>query len=106
MFTTRERKPLSRNYINAYVWKNALRTAGVEPTRINGMHALRHYYASALLESGVSIRAVSEYLGHPGFTLRIYAHLMPTSDEKARHAIDLALTPIALTIPEEAEMER
>ena len=95
IFTTRERKPLNRNYINAYVWKNALREAGVEPTRINGMHALRPYHASALLESGVSIRAVSEYLGHadPGFTLRIYAHLMPTSDEKARHAIDLALTP-------------
>ena len=55
------------------------RKSGVEPTRINGMHALRHYYASALLESGVSIRAVSKYLGHadPGFTLRIYAHLMP-----------------------------
>lgn len=59
------------------------------------MHALRHYYASALLESSVSIRAVSEYLGHPdpGFTLRIYAHLMPTSGEKARQAIDVALTP-------------
>jgi integrase len=59
------------------------------------MHALRHYYASALLEAGVSIRAVSEYLGHadPGFTLRIYAHLMPTSDERARQAMDLALRP-------------
>jgi integrase len=48
-----------------------------------------------LLEAGVSIRAVSEYLGHadPGFTLRIYAHLMPTSDERARQAMDLALRP-------------
>lgn len=96
IFTTRERKPLNRNYINAYVWKNALRKAGVEPNRYNGMHALRHYYASALLESSVSIRAVSEYLGHadPGFTLRIYAHLMPTTGEKARQAIDVALTPL------------
>jgi integrase len=108
IFTTRERKPLNRNYINAHVWKSALRAAGVEPTRINGMHALRHYYASALLESGVSIRAVSEYLGHadPGFTLRIYAHLMPTSDEKARHAMDLALTPIRPAASEEVEMEQ
>jgi len=72
-----------------------LRAAGVDPSRINGMHALRHYYASALLEAGVSIRAVSEYLGHadPGFTLRVYAHLMPTSDERARQAMDLALRP-------------
>jgi integrase len=108
IFTTRERKPLNRNYMNAYVWKNALREAGIEPTRINGMHALRHYYASALLESGVSIRAVSEYLGHadPGFTLRIYAHLMPTSDEKARHAIDLALTPTDPSAHELSEREQ
>ncbi len=93
VFTSRERRPLNRNYINTQVWKKALRTAGVDPSRTNGMHALRHYYASALLEAGVSIRAVSEYLGHadPGFTLRIYAHLMPTSDERARQAMDLAL---------------
>ena len=95
VFTTRECKPLNRSYINTHVWKKALRAAGVEPSRINGMHALRHYYASALLEAGVSIRAVSEYLGHadPGFTLRVYAHLMPTSDERARQAMDLALQP-------------
>jgi len=108
IFTTRERKPLNRNYINAYVWKNALRKAGVDPNRYNGMHALRHYYASALLESGVSIRAVSEYLGHadPGFTLRIYAHLMPTSDEKARHAIDLALNPVVPELNDPLEREQ
>lgn len=52
VFTTREHKPLNRNYINACIWKPALRKAGLEPTRFNGMHALRHYYASALLESG------------------------------------------------------
>ena len=93
VFTSRERRPLNRNYINAQVWKKALRTAGVDPSRTNGMHALRHYYASALLEAGVSIRAVSEYLGHadPGFTLRIYALLMPTSNERARQAMDVAL---------------
>jgi len=28
------------------------------------MHALRHFYASALLEAGTSIRAVADYLGH------------------------------------------
>ena len=45
---------------------------GIEQSRDNGMHALRHWYASVLLDAGESIRAVSEYLGHsdPGFTLR------------------------------------
>lgn len=53
--------------------------AGVEPTRANGMHALRHHHASVLLDAGVSIRALAEHLGHadPGFTLRTYTHLMP-----------------------------
>lgn len=34
---------------------------------------------------------MSEYLGHadPGFTLRVYTHLMPSSAERTRKAIDL-----------------
>jgi integrase len=93
LFTTRERTALARTYFNRHVWKPALEAAGVPATRDNGMHAARHYYASALLEDGVSIRAVAEYLGHndPGFTLRVYAHLMPSSEGRARAAIDRAL---------------
>ena len=54
--------------------------------------ALRHWYASVLLDAGESIRAVSEYLGHsdPGFTLRTYTHLMPDSSERTRGAVDAA----------------
>ncbi|WP_435884061.1 tyrosine-type recombinase/integrase [Streptomyces mirabilis] len=54
------------------------------------MHALRHFYASVLLDTGESIKAVSEYLGHsdPAMTLRVYAHLMPGSSERARRALD------------------
>lgn len=56
------------------------------------MHALRHYFASVLLDAGESIRTVSDYLGHadPGFTLRVYTHLIPSSEERARQAVDLA----------------
>ncbi len=51
---------------------------------------LRHTYASLLLDRGVSIRAVSEHLGHsdPGFTLRTYTHLMPSGEDRVRAAID------------------
>jgi integrase len=57
------------------------------------MRALRHFYASVLLDAGESIRAVSEYLGHsdPGFTLRTYTHLMPNSEQRTRRAIDRVL---------------
>ena len=79
-----------RNHVNHYVWKPALVAAGVEPSRENGCHALRHYYASVLLDAGENISAVSEYLGHsdPGFTPRTYTHLMPTSSEQNRKAVD------------------
>lgn len=46
----------------------------------------------------MSIRAVCDYLGHadPGFTLRIYAHLIPASDEKARRAMDVAFKTLSV----------
>jgi len=58
-------------------------------SRENGMHALRHFYASVLLDAGESIKALAEYLGHsdPGLTLRVYAHLMPSSQERTRKAV-------------------
>ncbi|MGW5058597.1 tyrosine-type recombinase/integrase [Streptomyces sp. NPDC004096] len=89
-----------RTSLNEEAWKPALVAAGVIPepetkedgyaaAREHGMHALRHFYASALLDGGESIKAVSEYLGHSNaaLTLRIYAHLMPGSQERTRTAI-------------------
>lgn len=48
------------------------------------MHALRHFYASVLLDAGENVKALSLYLGHsvPGFTLRVYTHLMPSSETR------------------------
>jgi integrase len=90
---TRERTALDRRHFNPYVWKAALLAAGVAPSRANGMHALRHFYASVLLDAGESIEAVAEYLGHsdPGFTLRTYTQLLPTSEQRTRQAVDRAL---------------
>lgn len=92
VLVTRERTALNRNYFNTHVWKPALVKAGLEPSRENGMHALRHYYASVLLDAGENIKAVSSYLGHSDarFTLRTYTHLMPQSAERTRSAVDAA----------------
>jgi hypothetical protein len=104
-----------RNYVNVFVWKPALQQAGVLATRENGMHALRHYFASVLLEDGVSIKALAEYLEHadPGFTLRTYTHLMPASEDRMRKVVDRALAATvdgpsrALNVPSgAAEMHR
>lgn len=93
IITTRERKTVNRHYFNAKIWKPALTIAGIPPTRENGCHALRHFYASVLLDGGESIKTVSERLGHadPGFTLRTYTHLLPQSDTRTRDIIDTAL---------------
>jgi integrase len=54
--------------------------------------ALRHFYASTLLDARELIKALADYLGHadPGFTLRTDTHLMPSSEERTRKAIDQA----------------
>ena len=84
---------------NRTVWKPALVDAGIAVSRRNGMHMLRHTYASMQLEAGTSIRALAEYLGHhdPGFTLRTYTHLTPASDDRARGAIDGAFADYSRT---------
>jgi integrase len=91
---------LRANQFNDSFWKPALVGAGVllppkpgrrvQAARQHGMHALRHFYASVLLDAGESIRALSEYLGHadPGFTLRTYTHMMPSSRDRTRRAVD------------------
>ncbi|MFD9929721.1 tyrosine-type recombinase/integrase [[Kitasatospora] papulosa] len=91
-----------RTSLNEEAWKPALASAGVIPTpaagaphvesRENGMHAMRHFYASVLLDAGENIKALAEYLGHsdPGLTLRVYAHLMPSSQERTRNAVAAA----------------
>jgi integrase len=99
--STRERKPINANYFNT-VWRKALVSIGVEPTRQDGCHALRHFFASVLLDAGESIKVVSEYLGHsdPGFTLRTYTHVMPDSRARSLTAIDAVFaSQSAITVP-------
>ncbi|MFD8049323.1 tyrosine-type recombinase/integrase [Streptomyces chartreusis] len=98
-----------RTDFNDRAWKPALVTARVIPqpkpgerhqaAREHGMHALRHFYASVLLDSGENVKALTHYLGHndPRFTLRVYTHLMPSSDARARKAVDSLYEGIAST---------
>ncbi|MER5839717.1 tyrosine-type recombinase/integrase [Streptomyces prasinus] len=113
LFVDEKDRAYNRSVFNMGAWKLALAAAGVIPPRErgarylqaapdDGMHALRHAYASVLLDAGESIKALSEYLGHsdPGFTLRTYTHLLPSSETRTRKAIDDAFTE-----SEEAEAE-
>ncbi|UNS99248.1 site-specific integrase [Streptomyces tubbatahanensis] len=90
IFRSPEGLSLNRNRFNDRQWRPAVRAVGIDSGRDNGMHALRHFYASVLLDAGESIKALSEYLGHhdPGFTLRTYTHMMPSSETRTRAAVD------------------
>ncbi|MFC9283501.1 tyrosine-type recombinase/integrase [Streptomyces collinus] len=101
---------IERHPFNAQFWRPALVAGGMVPGPGNGMHALRHFYASVLLDAGESIKALSEYLGHadPAFTLRTYTHLMPSSDSRTRSAVDALFTKASnsdgpSTAPEDPE---
>lgn len=99
-----------RTDFNDRSWKPALVAAGIIPApklgerhqaaREHGMHALRHFYASVLLDAGENVKALSNYLGHndPGFTIRVYTHLMPSSDTRARKAVDSLYGARALSL--------
>lgn len=78
---------LLRSNLMASVWRPAVRRAGLSGV---GMHALRHFYASALIFSGLSVTAVAARLGHssPTETLDTYGHLWPSDEDRTRQAVD------------------
>jgi len=61
------------------------------------LHDLRHASATLLLSSGVPVRTVSDRRGRsdPGFTLRIYAHLLPNAQAEAAERLAQALPRLA-----------
>jgi integrase len=94
LFTMRSGRVIEQNSWNATVWHRALKAAGVTPGRDTGFHQLRHHYASTLLAAGVDVKALAEALGHhdAGFTLRVYAHVMPSAADRIRQAVDAPAT--------------
>lgn len=98
-----EERPLWTRVWNRDIWKHALAEAGVIPpftqpdpvAREHGFHALRHWYSTYLLDNGVSLAAVMEFMGHSResvpLAIGVYGHVTEQSRETARRAVDAAL---------------
>ena len=84
-------------------WYGHARTAaGI--TKIGGIHTLRHCYATHLLEAGVDLYSLSQWLGHGHVsTTARYLHLarpdLPDGARREPLALLGALPPITPTAP-------
>lgn len=77
--------PMNESGVQA-AFKLALAASGIAKEATP--HTLRHSYATHLLEEGVSIRLISQYLGHSSLeTTLIYTHLTAVSEGKATDAL-------------------
>lgn len=90
LFSTREGGALTRSVFGAS-WRPGADAIGLPKGQ--GLHQIRHFYASVLIEAGRSVVEVQERLGHSSAveTLDTYAHLWPSNSDGTRAAIEAAL---------------
>jgi site-specific recombinase XerD len=61
------------------------------------IHTLRHSYATHLLEAGVNIRRIQQYLGHNSLnTTMVYLHLTTQGHQNAYQIINDLMNPLCL----------
>jgi integrase len=92
LFTTTTRQPLGYR-----AWASTWARIGKAVSLDVDTHALRHFYASALIAGGASVKVVQTRLGHGSavITLNTYGHLWPGDDDLTRTVMDSAFAILA-----------
>ena len=87
-----ESKPMSKQSVQRAI-KLAVTDAGI--SKKAHLHTLRHSYATHLLEHGVSLKLIQEYLGHANIqTTLIYVHLTSKSHDQAYKKIEALMNDL------------
>ncbi len=86
LFVAEDGTPLHPDYLSRRFRKLV---SGVKDLPVIRLHDLRHTHASLLLAAGVPVHVVSQRLGHsdPGFTMRVYGHLLPRQQRDAAELV-------------------
>ncbi len=91
VLSTATNRPLTKS-VAGHAFDAISEAAGVKLSP----HSLRHYFGSSLISGGVSVVAVSEWLGHssPEITWRVYSYLMANDQEVGRAAMAKTMTKV------------
>ena len=92
MFPGPSGRPPDYSWFNRRVWHKALEAARLRRVTI---HALRHSYASFLIQAGASLAYVRDQLGHSSIqvTVDVYGHLVPVDNIAWTNALNALTSP-------------
>jgi integrase len=89
-------QPLDNRFFTIKRWPRLLRAAGLRYVK---PHALRHTYATQLLQAGTPVLYVKDQLGHASIaiTVDIYGHAIPNANRAAvEHLANVTAHPVEL----------
>jgi integrase/recombinase XerD len=79
--------PMAKSSVQG-AFRKAKWAAGIRKRQVS-IHTLRHSYATHLLEAGVNLRVIQNYMGHASLeTTLVYLHLTQKGQEDAYHLIN------------------